>query len=144
MKPTAFALVLQRYLTQYLSMQRNLSANTIKAYRDTMTLFLRFCRDHKGWAIERFETDRFTPALIESFINHLERDRGCGIRTRNQRLAALHAFARYLQSEQPECVAACQQILALPLKRCAAPEMQYLTSDQMACLLAQPNLRACL
>jgi len=140
MRPTIFALVLQKYLTQYLPMQRNLSANTIKSYRDTLTLFLRFCRDERGWAIERLDVDRFVSSLIEEFLLYLEQRRSCGISTRNQRLAAIHAFARYLQVEQPECLAACQRIIAISFKRCAKPEMLYLTSDQMASLLAQPNL----
>lgn len=138
--PTIFARILQKYLVQYLPMQRNVSVNTIKSYRDTLTLFLRYCRDEQGWALERFEVDAFTPMLVEAFLGYLDTQRGCGIRTRNQRLAALHAFARYLQAEQVSCLEACQRIIAVPFKRHALPEMHYLTSDEMQCLLAQPNL----
>ena len=34
MKPTDFSVLVTRFLTQYLAGQRNLSSNTIKAYRD--------------------------------------------------------------------------------------------------------------
>lgn len=141
MKPTIFATMLQKYLTQYLPMQRNVSAHTIKSYRDTLTLFLRYCRDEHGCALERFDLAQFTPSLVEAFVLYLEQHRGCGIRTRNQRLAALHAFARYLQSEQPACMVTCQRIIGIPLKRHAAPIMIYLTSDEMRALLAHPNLQ---
>lgn len=141
MKPTIFAALLRKYLTEYLPMQRNLSAHTIKSYRDTLTLFLRYCRDEQGWAIERLDLDRLTPSVIEAFVQYLEQRRGCCIRTRNQRLAALRAFARYIQSEEPEHLATCQRIIAIPFKRCATPVMLYLSSDQMRDLLTQPNLR---
>src|SRR5439155_26240449 len=44
MKPTDFSIHVTTFLTHYLAAQRNLSANTIKAYRDVFTLLLRFCR----------------------------------------------------------------------------------------------------
>jgi integrase/recombinase XerD len=45
MKSLDFALLLSKYLTQYLPAQRNLSSNTICSYRDTFKLLLIFCRD---------------------------------------------------------------------------------------------------
>ena len=140
MKPTLFATTLQKYLAEYLSMQRNVSTHTIKSYRDTLTLFLRYCRDERGWPIERLELERITPAVIEEFLQHLEQKRSCGIRTRNQRLAALRAFARYLQCEQPAHLVMCQRVIGIPFKRCATPVMLYLTTDQTREVLAQPNL----
>jgi integrase/recombinase XerD len=40
MKPTNFSLQLTNFLSHYLAGQRNLSPNTIKAYRDTFVLLL--------------------------------------------------------------------------------------------------------
>src|ERR1700751_5944651 len=48
MKPTDFSGHLTNFFTHYLAAQRNLSSNTIKAYRDVFTLLLRFCRDVPG------------------------------------------------------------------------------------------------
>jgi len=48
MKPTDFSIHVSGFLTHHLAAQRNLSPNTIKAYRDVFTLFLRFCRDVRG------------------------------------------------------------------------------------------------
>ncbi len=53
MKPTDFSVQLTNYLTRHLASQRNLSPNTIHAYRDGFSLFLRFCRDQRGIALER-------------------------------------------------------------------------------------------
>ena len=48
MKPTTFSMHVTNFLMHYLAAQRNLSPNTIKAYRDVFTLLLRFCRDVRG------------------------------------------------------------------------------------------------
>jgi site-specific recombinase XerD len=78
--------------------------------------------------------------LIIEFLDFLEADRGCSIRTRNQRLAALHAFVRYLQVEAPEHILHCQRVLAIPFKRHDQPVLQYLTAEQLRAILEQPNL----
>jgi site-specific recombinase XerD len=140
MTPTDFAVHVTRFLTHYLAAQRNLSPNTIKAYRDVFTLLLRYCRDVRGMALERLSLAQIDVALVEAFLNYLEQERHSAIATRNHRLAALHAFFRYVQSEQPQYLFQCQQILAIPLRRQARPSVGYLSKDLLAELLAQPDL----
>ena len=53
MRPTDFATHLTAFLTGYLPAQRNVSPNTIKAYRDAFVLLLRYCRDVRRIAPER-------------------------------------------------------------------------------------------
>ncbi|CAH2811655.1 MAG: hypothetical protein CBARDMAM_6636 [uncultured Caballeronia sp.] len=90
------------FLTHYLATQRNLSPNTIKAYRDVFTLLLRFCRDVRGIALERLSLAQIDASLVEAVLDHLANDRHVSVSTRNHRLATLHAFFRYVQSEVPE------------------------------------------
>jgi len=92
MKATDLSALLTKFLTHYLALQRNLSANTIKAYRDVFTLFLRYCRDVRGIAIEKLSITQIDVPLVEAFLEHLEKDRHSSIRTQNHRLATLHAF----------------------------------------------------
>ena len=56
--------------------------------------------------------------FISEFLNHLEKDRGSSARTRNQRLAAIRSFFRYISLYVPEEIALIQQVLAIPNKRC--------------------------
>src|SRR6266446_304242 len=58
MKPTDFSIHVTSFLTHYLAAQRNLSPNTIKAYRDVFTLLLRFCRDGRGIAPEKLRLEQ--------------------------------------------------------------------------------------
>src|SRR5207249_1204509 len=141
MKPTDFSIHVTSFLTHYLASQRNLSANTIKAYRDVFTLLLRFCRDGHGIAPEKLRVEQIDVSLVEAFLDYLERERKSSPRTRNHRLAALHAFFRYVQAEEPDRMLQCQQILAIPLRRHARPTVGYLSKEELAEILAQPDLR---
>jgi integrase/recombinase XerD len=140
MKPTDFATRLTAFLMQYLPSQRNVRPNTIKGYRDVFSLLLRFCRDHCGVPPERLRLEHLDATRIEAFLNHLETDRKCGARTRNNRLAAVHSFFRYLQIEEPDRILQCQRILAIPSKRFVRPEIEYLQAADLQVLLDQPNL----
>jgi integrase/recombinase XerD len=141
MKPTDFSVHVSSFLTHYLAAQRNLSPNTIKAYRDVFTLLLRYCRDLRGIALERLSLAQIDASLVEAFLDHLVNDRHVSIRTQNHRLAALHAFFRYVQSEVPERLLQSQQILAIPLRRHAHPSVGYLSKEHLAKILAQPDLQ---
>src|SRR5262252_1313513 len=101
MKPTDFSIQVTSFLTHYLAAQRNLSLNTIKAYRDVFTLLLRFCRDVRGIAPEKLRLAQIDVSLVEAFLDYLGTQRNCSPRTRNHRLAALRAFFRYVLTEEP-------------------------------------------
>lgn len=140
MKPTNFAVHLTAFLTNYLPAQRNVSPNTIKAYRDAFVLLLRYCRDARQLAPDRLRLEQIDPALALDFLGHLEKDRQCSARTRNLRLTALHAFFRYLQTEEPGLLLPCQRILALPLQRHVPAVVEYLSPESLAVILRQPDL----
>jgi hypothetical protein len=86
MTPTDLAQHLTRFLGQYLPAIRAMSPNTIRAYRDTFMLLLRYCRDIRGFAPERLQLEQINAALISDFLKYLQEERQCGKSTRNQRL----------------------------------------------------------
>lgn len=142
MKPTTFSIHVTTFLSHYLAAQRNASPNTIKAYRDVFTLLLRFCRDVRGIALERLQIEQIDVALVEAFLAYLGEERHCSLRTRNHRLAALHAFFRYVQSEEPDHMLQCQRILAIPVRKHTRKNVQYLSKESVAAIFAQPDLRS--
>lgn len=107
MRPTDFSLYVTTFLTDYLVAQRNMSPNTIKAYRDVFVLLLRYCRDVRDIALERLQLEQIDVTFIEAFLDYLENERHCSPHTLNHRLATLHAFFRYLQAEEPEYLFQC-------------------------------------
>ena len=80
--------------------QRNLSPHTLAAYRDTFRLLLRFLADQEHIAIDQLTLDMLTPEAVLAFLEYLEQGRGNAIRTRNARLAAIHAFARFAVAQK--------------------------------------------
>lgn len=141
MKPTDFAMYLSRHLGAYLPGQSGCSVNTVRSYRDTFSLFLRYCRDEKKLSPQRLTLDVIDQRLIEDFLQWLEDARRCSTSTRNNRLAAIHAFYRYLQFEIPHYLTRCQEILSISNKRAAKKVISYLTLDEIQALLAQPNAK---
>ena len=133
-----FARHLTRFLGQYLPGQRNASAHTIAAYRDTFKLFLQFCAAEAHRSPETIRVATLTQRLVLDFLAWIEKARQCSIATRNHRLAAIHAFCRYLQLESPEHLDELQRILAIPTKKSPQPVIPHLTVGEMTTLLRQP------
>lgn len=111
---------LARYLTsffiEYLSGIRNLSKNTIKAYRDTFKLLLVFYREVYAIPPEKLVINKINDKVIIQYLDWLQKERKCANSTRNQRLAAIHTFFRYLQLQNAENLLLCQKILLIPFK----------------------------
>ncbi len=139
MKTTDFAYCLTKYLGTYLPGQVGVSKNTILSYRDTFSMFLRFCKDIAGIPPECFKLSDLSKDTIEKFLAWLELERGCSISTRNQRLSAIHAFCRYLQYERPEYIAKFQEIISIPHKKNISGNFEYLTLEGIKAILSQPN-----
>lgn len=131
MKPSDFSVHLTAYLTSYLPLQQNVSKNTLASYSDTFSLFLRYLRDFKGISIDRLTIKSMTRDLIKDFMIWLEEERHNSISTRNQRLAAIHSFFRYLQIEVPSYIGQYQTILAIPFKKHENPSIKYLSASEL-------------
>ena len=87
---------LRRFLCEYIVTERNLSQNTRKSYRDTFSLLLPFISGKLRKPVDRLAVHDLTSRHVLQFLAHLEEERGCSARTRNQRLAAIRAFARFV------------------------------------------------
>lgn len=132
----------RRFLLEHLVDERNLASNTQASYRDTLALLLPFAVAAAGAPIDRLAVIQLSSSLVSRFLLHLEEDRGCSISTRNQRLAALHALARFIGEHSPEHIAWCSEIRAIPFKKTARPVMAYLDKPEMDAVLAAPDRRS--
>ena len=139
MKPTDFGINLTKYLTIYLPGQRGISQNTIRSYADTFRLLFIYYHDELGKKPEKITISEFNPSLIKGFLDWLELKRGNSISTRNQRLSALQAFSRFLLVETPENFAILQANLQISRKKCAKPQIGYLTISETTELLRKPD-----
>lgn len=134
-KPTDFAYQLTRYLSVYLSGTRNFSVNTIRSYRDTFKLIIKYSEDKLHIPSSRLTLKRFDRDFVLGFLKNLETERKVGSCTINQRLSAIHAFCKYLQAEEPTYIFEYQRILAIPYKKYAKPMIEYLSKDALKAIL---------
>lgn len=140
MNPTNFAKYLTDFLTTYLSGQKNVSKNTIFAYRDTFKLLLKYCEDVKSIPIERITLDTLSTDLITDFLTWLEAERKCSVSTRNQRLASIHSFFRYIQGEDPSGIYHFQKVISIPIKKSEKTVVGHLSPEAIKLILEQPNI----
>ena len=140
MKPTDLAVHLSHFFSDHLAGERNASPNTIKGYRDAFKLLLRHCRDQLGIPPDRLTLRTLTAEVIRNFLADLARRPHHCVRTRNHRLAAIHSFFRYVQSEAPEVLLQCQQVLAIPMQKAPSRPVEYLNPDQLGAIMAAPDL----
>jgi integrase/recombinase XerD len=136
---TLIAPVLQGFFTDRLIGQRNASAHTIAAYRDTFRLLLTFASRDYGRSASQLCLDDLGPKVIATFLDYLEVERGNSVATRNARLAAIHSLFRYAALHHPDHAATIQQVLAIPPKRRERTIVTFLTEPEIDALLAAPN-----
>jgi len=139
MRKYDFAQCLTNFFTVHLPGHLNVSKNTICSYRDTFSKLLKFFKDERRIPPEKLSFSHFSRTAVEDFLLWLVSNCGCGISTRNQRLAALRSFFRYVQVECPEYLLLCQEIVAIRSKRREKPVIQYLSKEEIRLLLAQPD-----
>ena len=136
---SALAPLLQAFFTDRLIAQRRASGHTIASYRDTCRMLLGYATTKTGKTPSALDIADLDAPLIVAFLEHLERDRHNTVRTRNNRLAAVHSLFGYAALHHPEHAASIQRVLAIPAKRYERRMLTWLTDDELDALLAAPD-----
>ena len=136
---TAIAATMQAFFTDRLIAQRRASPHTIAAYRDTLRLLLGFAAQRTRTSPCRLDIADLDAPVISAFLDHLERERGNTIRSRNARLAAIHSLFGFAALRHPEHAADIARVLAIPPKRADQTIVTFLTSAEAEALLAAPD-----
>jgi integrase/recombinase XerD len=126
--------VLFAFFEDHLKTQKGLRPGSVRSYRDTMKLFLAHVASSCRRPITRLQLADLSAQHVRDFLNTMEVTRGNRVSTRNQRLAALHTFYRFLALRQPEMLAEARQVEATPVKRTAPPQTLYLEHDEIETL----------
>ena len=127
--------LVQNFFTQHLAVERQVSRNTVLAYRDAMKLFLGHAAQLRGCRLDQLDHAALDLEVVRSFLNALHEHRRCGPRTRNQRLAAIKSFARFVASTAPEHLERCRRIRELPPARYDRREVGYLDDTEVVDLI---------
>jgi site-specific recombinase XerD len=123
------------FFLDHLITVKGLRPASVRSYRDTIRLLLCFVANNKGTKLTKLSIEDLSFERILGFLRHLEHDRANHVRTRNQRLAALHTLFEYIATREPEMLDVCQQVAAIPTKRAAPAETHFLERDEIETLL---------
>ena len=137
--PTSLGHWIRRFLMEYATSERNLSANTRASYRDMLVLLLPYAARHKRAAIDELSVTDLSTEVVRAFLAYLECERRCCTATRNQRLASIHALARFIAEHSPQHVDWCTQLRMVPMKKGVAAGVTYLEKSEVDALLAGPD-----
>lgn len=130
---------IELFFVDYLINQKSVSTHTVASYRDTFSLFLAYIQSSSGQLPDSLDIEDIGSEMIINFLNYLEIERGVKARTRNQRLAGLRSFYRYLSIKCPHLSHHIQQILAIPQKRFESTLIIFLDEVEIESLLNEPD-----
>lgn len=127
--------LLHSFLIDHLPVHKGFRPGSVRGYRDALRLFLCFVAQDAHHRLTRLTLHDLSFERVQRFLKHLEEDRHNQIRTRNQRLAALHTFFDYVAQRVPDMVIVSERVAAIPTKRVAPAETQFLERDEVTTLL---------
>lgn len=118
MKPLdPFPRLLHTFFYEWMVQQRNASTHTVRSYRDTWRLFLRFVARRCKRTVAQLVLADLTASEVGAFLQYTEQERGDTIGTRNCRLAGVRSFFGFVADREPTAIAQCTEILHVPTKR---------------------------
>lgn len=131
--------LLQLFFAEHLVVHKHASAQTIASYRDTFRLLLQFMHNRTGIPPAALPSTAVDADCVLEFLNHVERDRGCSVRSRNNRLAAIRTFFRFVSLQDPTSLGMVTRIMAIPNKRYEKKLVGFLSRDEVKALIAAPD-----
>ena len=127
--------LIHSFFIDHLITVKGLRPTSVRSYSDTIRLLLCFLARQQGIKITKLTLQDLSFEHVLGFLSYLENDRHNHVRTRNQRLAALHTLFEYIAGREPTMLETCQKVSAIPMKRAAPAETHFLERDEMEELL---------
>ena len=139
MNRNPFAMCLQQFFTDHLTIGLRASTHTIASYRDTFRLLLNYASDQLCRTPTDLTFEDLDANLVGRFLGFVETVRGNSVRSRNTRLSAIRSFFKYVATHEPQLVHHCHRILSIPAKKYERTTITYLNRAEMAALVAAPD-----
>jgi len=134
-----FGFYITKFFSEYLPSNLGASINTVKSYRDTFVQLISFFEAKYKINSTKLSFEDITVSSIENFLLWLEEEKKVSITTRNQRLAAIHSFFKYIQHREPVYFSLCTSILSIEFKKTSLSVVSYLSLDEIKILFSLPN-----
>lgn len=130
----------QTFFQTHLPVERALRPHTIKAYRDTIKLFLKYLTGAKRLRIQKLTLDDLTAKSVLSFLDDCERGRKNAAKTTNQRLAVLKSFFTYMLNFDPTRANQYERVFHLKAKRVPYRPVEYLFKEEIRAIMNEVDV----
>ena len=132
---------LHQYFYEYLPRIKGISEHSIKAYRQTFSLFIHFLAGYHSIKIKSLRIEHLTVDAILAFLSYLEKDRGNSVQTRNHRLAVIKSLAKMIRFMHPDKKRIAEAVLAIPQKRAQKKVMGFLYPEEIMTVFSSVDLK---
>ena len=132
---------LHQYFYEYMPRIKGLSEHSIKAYRQTFSLFMHFLADYHSIKIKSLRIEHLTVDAILAFLYYLEKDRKNSVQTRNHRLAVIKSLAKMIRFMHPDKKPIAEALLTIPQKRAQKKVMGFLYPEEIMKVFSAVNLK---
>lgn len=137
---SSFSYITSRFFQVYLPGERGYSDTTIASYLDTFKQLLVYCKETLGKTPDKLAISDISKDVVLGFLKKLEDD-GKSVSTRNQRLAAIKCFFRYVGYSFPEYLDTSSTVVGIKMKKQSEPVVNYMGVDGVSCVLNQPDMK---
>ena len=132
--------VLCDFISEYMPVIAGLSDNTIRLYKATFRLLLRYFQSERGISCGDMKFSDLDSTTITSFLGWLETEQNCSVSTRNVRLASLSSFASYAQNRNADAALIfLAGVRKIPAKKTPVCPRIFFTRDEVSVLLRMPD-----
>ena len=127
------------WFRERLPIERRASPNTCDSYAYAFQLLLSFAAERLGVPPSDLNVEHLDAPLVLAFLEHLQRDRGNGARSRNVRLTAIKSFMRFMEYREPAALDQIRRVLAIPGQRVDIRPLRHLVAEEVLALLDAPE-----
>lgn len=134
-----FSKLVQSFLTSYIIGECNYSMNTKASYSTTFYLFTKFMNDIHHVKPNNIEIESINKSLIIEFLDYLETERDASVETRNQRLACIKSFFKFVQINEPDLFETCTLILSIKNKKVPNKIISHFSEEEIKIIINYLN-----
>lgn len=126
------------FLNIYLPAQAMKSENTIRTYRDGLTVFRKYLSSELNLSIKMFKFEDCTHNLLLEYVRYLK-EKGCAETTCNNRLACIKSYLWYVADNEISMQSIALSASKVPFLKETKKIRQVIEADDLAALLSAPS-----
>ena len=136
-----FSTILESYFTKHLSLERKFSENTYQTYLIVIKQYLKYLSDYKNINPKDISIYSFDKQTILDFLQYVENDLNCCVRTRNHKLTIINSFLEFAQSINPVYLNVYLKAKSIKLKKEKKEKMDFLTREELEAFMQSINIK---